>query len=90
MRTVKIGKPLYRFKKQVDEKSGQKQIMFEIEYPQIEPGSKPLYRFVSAFEQRIEAPDKNFQFILFAGEPYVTIAFKIPNMELDKSEGKFY
>lgn len=45
---------------------------------------------MSPFEQRIEAPDKNFQFILFAGEPYVTIAFKIPNMELDMSEGKFY
>lgn len=45
---------------------------------------------MSAFEQRIEAPDKNFQFILFAGEPYVTIAFKIPNIELDMSEGKFY
>lgn len=28
IRTVKIGKPLYRFKKQVDEKTGQKQIMF--------------------------------------------------------------
>ena len=45
---------------------------------------------MSAFEQRIEAPDKNFQFLLFAGEPYVTIAFKIPNMELDRSEGKFH
>lgn len=45
---------------------------------------------MSAFEQRIEAPDKNFQFILFAGEPYVTIGFKIPNMELDMGEGKFY
>ncbi len=30
IRTVKIGKPLYRFKKQVDETTGQKQIMFEI------------------------------------------------------------
>lgn len=45
---------------------------------------------MSAFEQRIEAPDKNFQFLLFAAEPYVTIAFKIPNMDFDMSEGKFY
>ena len=64
--------------------------MFEIEYPQIEPNSKPQYRFMSAFEQRIQAPDKNFQFLLFAAEPYVTIAFKIPNMDFDMSEGKFY
>ncbi len=45
---------------------------------------------MSAYEQKIEAPDNNFQYILFAAEPYVTIAFKIPNMELDTSEGKFY
>jgi splicing factor 3A subunit 2 len=45
---------------------------------------------MSAYEQKIEAPDNNFQYIMFAAEPYVTIAFKIPNMELDTSEGKFY
>ena len=45
---------------------------------------------MSAYEQKLETPDNNFQFILFAAEPYVTIAFKIPNMELDTSEGKFY
>ena len=45
---------------------------------------------MSAYEQKIEAPDNNFQYILFAAEPYVTIAFKIPNMDLDTSEGKFY
>lgn len=54
--------------------------MFEIEYPQIEPTSKPQYRLMSAYEQKVEAPDKNFQFLLFAAEPYVTIAFKIPNI----------
>lgn len=90
IRTVRIGKPIYRFKKQTEEETGQKQIMFEIEYPQIEPNTKPQYRFMSAFEQRVEAPDKDFQFILFAADPYVTIAFKIPNMEIDMSEGKFY
>lgn len=29
MRTIKIGKPIYRFKKQTNEQ-GQKQILFEI------------------------------------------------------------
>lgn len=32
---------------------------------------------MSAYEQRIEAPDKNWQFLLFAAEPYETIAFKV-------------
>lgn len=45
---------------------------------------------MSAYEQKIEAPDKNFQFLLIAAEPYVTIAFKIPNLEFDDAEGKFY
>ena len=30
------------------------------------------------------------RYLLFAAEPYETIGFKIPNMEVDKSEGKFY
>lgn len=47
---------------------------------------------MSAFEQKIEAPDKNYQYLLFAAEPYETIAFKIPNMEIDRNleQGKFY
>lgn len=44
---------------------------------------------MSAYEQKVEVPDKNFRFLLFAAEPYVTVAFKVPSLELDKSEGKF-
>lgn len=33
-----------------------------------------LHRFMSAFEQRVETPpDGNYQFLLFAAEPYETI-----------------
>lgn len=33
-----------------------------------------LRRFMSAFEQRVETPpDGNYQFLLFAAEPYETI-----------------
>ena len=45
---------------------------------------------MSAFEQKIETPDNQFQFLLIAAEPYVTIAFKIPNLELDYTEGKHF
>lgn len=34
-KTIKIGKPIYKFKKQRDLETGQKQILFEVEYPQI-------------------------------------------------------
>ena len=45
---------------------------------------------MSAYEQKVEAPDRNYQFVLFAAEPYETIAFKIPNKEIDKDMNKFY
>jgi len=42
---------------------------------------------MSSFEQRIEAHDKNYQYLLFAAEPYETIAFKLPNKEIEKNVG---
>ncbi len=49
---------------------------------------------MSAYEQKVENPDKNFQYLLFAAEPYETIAFKIPNWEIDRggagAETKFF
>ena len=36
---------------------------------------------MSAYEQKIEPPDKKWQYLLFAAEPYETIAFKVdPNL----------
>jgi splicing factor 3A subunit 2 len=31
---------------------------------------------MSAYEQRMEPPDRQWQYLLFAAEPYETIAFK--------------
>jgi hypothetical protein len=45
---------------------------------------------MSAYEQRIEPPDKKWQYLLFAAEPYETIAFKVPSREIDKSDEKFW
>jgi len=42
---------------------------------------------MSSFEQRVEAADKNYQYILFAADPYETIAFKIPNKDIEKNLG---
>ena len=44
---------------------------------------------MSAFEQRKEAQDRRFQFLLFAADPYEVISFKIPNTEVDRSERLF-
>ena len=89
-KTIKIGKPGYRVVKQRDPETDQRSLLFEVAYPEIEDGVQPRHRFMSAYEQRVEAPDKNYQYVLFAADPYETIAFKIPNRDVDKSEGKFF
>ena len=39
---------------------------------------------MSSYEQKVELPDKNYQYLLFACDPYEIIAFKIPNIPIDK------
>jgi len=90
-RVIKIGRPGYRVVKQKDSENGQRSLLFQIDYPEIEEGVQPRHRFMSAFEQRVEPPDTNYQFIIFAAAPYENIAFKIPNrpIERDPTSGKF-
>eukprot|EP00441_Pelagodinium_beii_P014707 CAMPEP_0197663996 /NCGR_PEP_ID=MMETSP1338-20131121/58368_1 /TAXON_ID=43686 ORGANISM="Pelagodinium beii, Strain RCC1491" /NCGR_SAMPLE_ID=MMETSP1338 /ASSEMBLY_ACC=CAM_ASM_000754 /LENGTH=241 /DNA_ID=CAMNT_0043242543 /DNA_START=67 /DNA_END=792 /DNA_ORIENTATION=+ len=89
-KTVKIGRPGYRVTKERDADSQQKALLFEVEYPEALERVKPRHRFMSAYEQKVEAPETNFQYLLLACEPYETIAFKVPNMEIDKNENRFY
>merc|ERR1719266_2725979 len=88
-KTQKIGTPGYKVVKQRDSDTGCLSLLFRIHYPEIEKDLQPRHRFMSAYEQQIEPTDKSFQYLLFAAEPYDTISFKIPNMQIDKSEGKF-
>lgn len=39
----------------------------------------PRHRFMAAYEQKVEPPDRKWQYLLFAAEPYETIAFKVCN-----------
>jgi splicing factor 3A subunit 2 len=82
----------YRVTKAKDPETGQRSFIFQIDYPEIEEGIQPQFRFMSAFEQRREPHDPNFQYVLFAAEPYLTIAFKIPNKEIERdvSSGKLF
>ncbi|KJZ76641.1 hypothetical protein HIM_03977 [Hirsutella minnesotensis 3608] len=43
---------------------------------------------MNAFTQRVEEPDKNFQYLVVAAEPYETVGFKIPARELDKRDDR--
>ena len=89
-RAIKIGRPGYRVVKQRDPGTGARSLLFEVEYPEIEEGLQPRHRFMSAFEQRREVPDRAFQFLLFAASPYETVAFKLPSTEIDRDPAKFY
>ena len=60
-RTIRIGRPGYRVVKQRDPVTGARSLLFEVDYPEIEEGLQPRHRFMSAYEQRVEAPDRNWQ-----------------------------
>lgn len=87
---VKIGRPGYKVTKQRIPESGQQSLLFQVDYPEIVDNLQPRHRFMSAYEQRVEPPDRKWQYLLFAAEPYETISFKVPSREIDKGDGKFW
>ena len=89
VKMIKIGKPGYKVTKSRDIQTRQRCLKFELEYPDCSEGLQPRHRFMSAYEQKVEVPDKNYQYLLFACEPYETIAFKLPSQQIDKREGRF-
>jgi splicing factor 3A subunit 2 len=89
-KTIKIGRPSYRVTKQRDPETGQRSLLFQVDFPEIEANIQPRHRFMSAYEQRKEVPDKDYQYVLFAAEPYETVAFQSPCWDIDKGEGKFF
>lgn len=87
---VRIGRPAYQVFKSRDADTNQRCLSFELSYPEIEADLQPRHRFMSAFEQRVESPpDRRYQYLLFAADPYETVAFKVPNEPVDKEPGRF-
>ncbi|ANB12312.1 hypothetical protein AWJ20_561 [Sugiyamaella lignohabitans] len=90
-KTVKIGRPGYKITKIRDPTTRQVGLQFQIKYPEIGLDVIPRYRFMSAFEQKVDMPqDRNYQYLLVAAEPYETCAFKLESNEIDRSPGKFW
>ncbi|RKP00859.1 hypothetical protein CXG81DRAFT_29882 [Caulochytrium protostelioides] len=97
-----IGLPGYRIVKIADPDTPLRLgLRFEIAYPEItrfpppavadaEAMSRPFFRFMSAYEQRVEPPQKAFQYVLFAAEPYDTLCVKIPSREVDLAGDAFF
>jgi len=82
----RIGRPGYRVTKQFDKDTKQRSLLFQIDYPEIKDDHKPCQRFMSAYEQRKEATDRKFQYVLFHAQPYEIIAFKVPSYEVDQKK----
>ena len=89
-RVIRIGRPGYKVTKSRDLYTKQRCLTFEIDYPEAEIDCQPRHRFMSSYEQKVELPDKNYQYLLFACDPYEIIAFKIPNIPIDKKEGYYH
>merc|ERR1711904_646365 len=84
----KIGRPGYRITKQFDKGSKQRSLLFQLNFSEIEDGSIPRQRFMSAFEQRKEPTDRKYQYVLFHADPYEVIAFKVPSYEIDRNSAR--
>jgi splicing factor 3A subunit 2 len=80
---LKIGRPGYRVTKVRDTDTGKEGMMVQVHLPQIKPGVVPRRRIMSAWEQKREPPNKAYQYLIVAAEPYETIAFRIPAREIE-------
>lgn len=89
-RTPKIGRPGYKTIKIKDPSNSLNYgYLIQIQYPEIIPDTFPSFRFISSFEQKIEPPNKNYQYVVFVAEPYENIAFKISSNPIDQ-EGEYF
>ena len=86
---IKIGRPGYKITKTRDPLTRQSGLLFQMLYPEI-TAEEPRVRFMSAYEQKIEEPDKGFQYLLVAAEPYETCGFKLQAREIDRREGRYW
>jgi len=64
---VKIGSPGYQVTKVKDPITGQLGLLFQIHYPKIEKDVRPRYRFMSSYEQHVEAPAREHQYLVVSG-----------------------
>jgi hypothetical protein len=61
---LKIGRPGYRVTKVRDMDTGKEGMMVQVHLPQIKPGVLPRRRFMSAWEQKREPPNKAYQYLI--------------------------
>jgi splicing factor 3A subunit 2 len=65
---IKIGSPGYQVTKVKDPITGQLGLLFQVHYPKIAKDISPRHRFMSAYEQHVEAPAKEHQYLVVSVE----------------------
>lgn len=55
-----------------DPSTGQQALLFQIDYPEIADGVQPRHRFMSAYEQKIQPPDKRFVPFFYPSKSFFT------------------
>ncbi|KAF6766587.1 hypothetical protein DFP72DRAFT_1029143 [Ephemerocybe angulata] len=73
---LKIGRPGYRVTKVRDPDTGKEGMMVQVHLPQIKADCH-------SSETKREPPNKAYQYLIVAAEPYETIAFRIPAREIE-------
>lgn len=85
-------KPECRITPVMDSVTAYKGCRILLHYPQLLSSHGPQHRFVSAWEQKVEVPDKDWQYVVVrAPPPYDTVAIKIPaNVEMDTGNSEVH
>lgn len=61
---LKIGRPGYRVTKVRDPETRAEGMMVQVHLPQIKSGVQPRRRFMSAWEQKREPPNRAYQYLV--------------------------
>ena len=70
---LKIGRPGYRVTKVRDRDTGKEGMMVQVHLPQIKPDVIPRRRFMSAWEQKREPPNKAYQYLIVRASGFIYI-----------------
>lgn len=82
---IRIGRPGYKVTKVQDPESKALGLLFQVHYPDVTMSFQiPKHRFMSAYEQHVEPANRAYQYVVFAAEPYETIAFRVSAKEIER------
>lgn len=75
-----VGRPQWAFRKEPLPETRQCRVWIDVDYPLADEASRPLHRWMSSREQTTEPIDDGVKYLVFACEPYETVAVKFPSV----------